>query len=173
MQLTLMENVTLALAGVFLLFSYYRLGTTTKNVNELWGSIDGNLISLYTISMFICAFGFIALFIYLNSSNKVGPLNKHCLYISLMGIVLFSIFWMPLSIFYLMKKKSKENGLCFIKMLVLFTLFLVALSAFFVVYELQKINDNSMLYNLSYYGMCYFFFHVFVLDLTSWSYNFF
>jgi len=29
-----------------LIFSYYCLGTTTKNVNELWGNIDGNLRSL-------------------------------------------------------------------------------------------------------------------------------
>jgi len=37
----------------------------------------------------------------------------------------------------------------------------------YVVYELQKINDNSMLYNFSYYGMCYFLFHVFVLDFAT------
>ena len=173
MQLNKIENTTLVLTGVFLLFSYYRLGSTTKNVNELWGSIDGSFRTLYIVSMFICALGFLALFIYLNTINKLGPLNKHCLYISLMGIVLFSVFWMPLSIYYLMKKKSKEDGLCFVKILVLFTLFLVALSAFFVVYELQKVQDKSMLYKLSYYGMCYFFFHVFVLDFTTWSYHFF
>jgi len=37
MQLNKIENTTLVLTGVFLLFSYYRLGSTTKNVNELWG----------------------------------------------------------------------------------------------------------------------------------------
>ena len=173
MKLNTLENSSLIISGIILIFSYYKLGNSMKDPNQLWGSIDGTLRKVYIASMFLCALGFIALFTYLNTENKVNLLNKHCLYISLMGIVLFSVFWMPLSMFYLMKKQSKENGLCIIKLLVLFTLFLVALSAYFVLYEMNKIQDNSMLYQVSYYGMCYFFFHIFVLDFTTWSYYFF
>ena len=78
---------------------------------------------------------------------------------------------MPLSILYLLKKEDKSM----IQQLVLITLFLVACSALYVVMHLQKIqlNTNSLLYKTSYYGMCYFLFHVFVLDFITWSYHFF
>ena len=94
---------------------------------------------------------------------------KNNILCGLLCIVIFSIFWMPLSILYLLKKEDKFM----IQQLVLITLFLVACSALYVVMHLHQIKSNDLLYKTSYYGMCYFFFHVFALDFISWSYNFF
>ena len=173
MKLTLIQNTILFFSGLFLLFSYYIFGKNMKNVNELWGNINKNTQIFYICSMIICASAFISLFFYLNLSNKLNKNNILYIFLSLLSIVLFSIYWMPLSIYYLLKKKMNEKGLCFLKLLILLTLFLVSLSSFFVVYELNKIIDESLLYSLAFYGMCYFLFHVTILDLGYWSYHFF
>lgn len=164
-----MNNLILFLSGIFLLYSYYRLAKNTPNVNKLWGKINGNFRYLYIISIFISALPFLVTVYYLNNSNVLDENMKHNIYIGLLGIVLFSIFWMPLSILYLIRKEDK----CIIRQLVLVTLFLVSASTFYVLHELNKINDDSLAYKFSFYGMCYFFFHVFVLDFLTWSYHFF
>jgi hypothetical protein len=164
-----MNNLLLFLAGFFLLFSYYRLSINTSFVNELWGNIDGELKNFYMISIFISAIPFIATLYYINTKTNINSKIIDKIYFGLLSIVLFSIFWMPLSILYLLKKQDKNM----IMYLVLLTLFLVALSTLFVVYQLYLINDQSLLYNISFYGMLYFLFHTFVLDFITWSYNFF
>ena len=164
-----MNNLVLFISGLVLLYSYYRLGKNTPYVDKLWGKIDGNFRNVYIYSIFISALPFLITVYYINFDKKLDQKIKNNIYLGLLSIVLFSIFWMPLSILYLIKKEDK----CMIRQLVIFTLFLVAASAFYVLNELKKINDNSLLYKSSFYGMCYFFFHVFVLDFISWSYNFF
>lgn len=164
-----MNNLVLFISGLVLLYSYYRLGKNTPYVEKLWGKIDGNFKNVYIYSIFISALPFLITVYYINFDKKLDQKIKNNIYLGLLGIVLFSIFWMPLSILYLIKKEDK----CMIRQLVIFTLFLVAASAFYVLNELKKIDDNSLLYKSSFYGMCYFFFHVFVLDFISWSYNFF
>tara|TARA_Y200000002_G_C22684029_1_gene665244 strand:+ start:3272 stop:3769 length:498 start_codon:yes stop_codon:yes gene_type:complete len=164
-----MNNLVLFISGLVLLYSYYRLGKNTPYVDKLWGKIDGNFRNVYIYSIFISALPFLITVYYINFDKKLDQKIKNNIYLGLLSIVLFSIFWMPLSILYLIKKEDK----CMIRQLVIFTLFLVAASAFYVLNELKKIDDNSLLYKSSFYGMCYFFFHVFVLDFISWSYNFF
>ena len=164
-----MNNSLLFLSGAVLLYSYYRLGKNTPYVDKLWGRIQGNTKNLYIYSIFLSALPFLVTVYYLNSNKNLNIEIKKNIYLGLLGIVLFSIFWMPLSILYLLKKEDK----CMIRQLVVLTLFLVAASSFYVLYELNKVNDNSLVYKSSFYGMCYFFFHVFILDFITWSYNFF
>jgi hypothetical protein len=164
-----LKNVFILVFGAFLLYSYYRLGTQTPYVNELWGSIKGNLKNVYTLSIFLCAIPFLTTLYYVNTSKSIDMHMKNNILCGLLCIVIFSIFWMPLSILYLLKKEDKFM----IQQLVLITLFLVACSALYVVMHLHQIKSNDLLYKTSYYGMCYFFFHVFALDFISWSYNFF
>lgn len=164
-----MNNLVLFISGIVLLYSYYRLGKNTPYVEKLWGKIDGNFRNVYIYSIFISALPFLITVYYINFNKKLDQKIKNNIYLGLLSVVLFSIFWMPLSILYLIKKEDK----CMIRQLVIFTLFLVAASAFYVLNELKKIDDNSLLYKSSFYGMCYFFFHVFVLDFITWSYNFF
>ena len=169
MSFSLIENVSLLLVGLLLISSYYYFGSisTMKNIEELWGGIEGGLRTYYIVSIFLCAAAFTLLFIYVNSSQKISSSVKHCLYISMMSIALISLYWMPLSMFYLKKKDI------FIKLLILFTLFIISLSAFFILYELNKIEDSSILYKFTFYSMCYFFFHVTALDFIIWSMQFF
>tara|TARA_A100001035_G_scaffold279950_1_gene283158 strand:+ start:773 stop:1273 length:501 start_codon:yes stop_codon:yes gene_type:complete len=164
-----LSNLFLSLSGFFLLYSYYRLSIYTPYVDELWGNIRGNLKKFYIFSIFLCAIPFILTLYYVNSNNNINPLTMQYIYLGLFGIVIFSIFWMPLSLLYILKDEDKK----FIKILVLFTLFLVALSSAFVLYQLSHISDNSTLYLLSFYGMSYFLFHVFILDFITWSFFFF
>ena len=164
-----LSNLFLSLSGFFLLYSYYRLSIHTPYVNELWGNIRGNLKKFYIFSIFLCAIPFILTLYYVNSNNNINPLTMQYIYLGLFGIVIFSIFWMPLSLLYILKDEDKK----FIQILVLFTLFLVALSSAFVLYQLFHISDNSTLYLLSFYGMSYFLFHVFILDFFTWSFFFF
>jgi len=166
---TNMKNVSILVFGAFLLYSYYRLGTNTPNVNQLWGSIKGNLKHFYTFSIFLCAIPFLTTMYYVNTSKTIDKHMKNNILCGLLCIVIFSIFWMPLSILYLLKKEDKSM----IQQLVLITLFLVACSALYVVMHLHKIKSDDLLYKTSYYGMCYFLFHVFALDFITWSYNFF
>jgi len=164
-----LSNLFLSLSGFFLLYSYYRLSIHTPYVNELWGNIRGNLKKFYIFSIFLSAIPFILTLYYINSNNNINPLTMQYIYLGFFGIVLFSIFWMPLSLLYILKDEDKK----FIQILVLFTLFLVALSSAFVLYQLSYISDNSTLYYLSLYGMSYFLFHVFILDFLTWSFFFF
>ena len=164
-----MNNTLLFLSGAILLYSYYRLTVNTPYVNKLWGKIDGNFKNVYIYSIFLSALPFLITVYYLNFDKNIKDEIKNNIYNGLLGIVLFSIFWMPLTILYLLKKEDK----CMIRQLVIFTLFLVAASTFYVLYQLNKINDDSLIYKSSFYGMCYFFFHVFVLDFLTWSYHFF
>ena len=164
-----MNNLVLFLSCIFLLYSYYRLAKKTPYIDKLWGQISGNFKYLYIYSIFISSLPFLITVYYLNYSNNLDENIKHNIYIGLLGIVLFSIFWMPLSILYLIKKEDK----CMIRKLVIFTLFLVSACTFYVLYQLNNIKDESLTYKFSFYGMCYFFFHVFILDFITWSYNFF
>ena len=164
-----LKNVSILVFGAFLLYSYYRLGTQTPYVNKLWGSIKNNLKNFYTFSILLCAIPYLTTLYYVNTSKSIDIHIKNNILCGLLCIVLFSIFWMPLSILYLLKKEDKTM----IQQLVLITLFLVACSALYVVMNLHQIKSNDLLYKISYYGMCYFLFHVFVLDFITWSYNFF
>lgn len=164
-----MNNGLLFVSGVVLLYSYYRLGKNTPYVDKLWGNISGEFKNVYIFSILFSALPFLMTVYYLNYSKNLDTQKKNNIYLGLLGIVLFSIFWMPLSILYLIKKEDK----CTIRKLVIFTLFLVCASTLYVLYELNEIYDESIEYKLSLYGMCYFFFHVFILDFITWSYNFF
>jgi len=164
-----MNNILLFISGAILLYSYYRLGKNTPYVNKLWGRIDGNARKFYIISIFLSGIPFLLTVYYLHTNQNIQKEIKQNIYNGLLSIVLFSIFWMPLSILYLLKKEDK----CMIRQLVILTLLLVALSSFYVLYQMNKIKDDSLIYKSSLYGMCYFFFHVFVLDFITWSLHFF
>lgn len=163
-----MSNLALSLSGFFLLYSYYKLAITTPFVNKLWGKINGILKNIYILSIFISSIPFILTVYYINTQN-INQNIKQNIFNGLLGIVLFSIFWMPLCILFLIK----NNGKCIIRQIIILTLFLVSFCSFYVLYQLNNINDNTLLYNLTFYGMCYFFFHVFILDFITWSYHFF
>ena len=160
----------IALIGCLLLYSYYKYIVDFNNVSKLWG----NSPSLYTnglffVSFLLCSIAFILLFIYLSTYNKFSEVEIERLFLGLLGIVLISLFWLPLTIFHSTYSKSK----LLTKILIIFTLFIVAVSSIYVTYLINNINDNSLLKKIVFYGMCYFCFHTLVLDLFFWSYGYF
>ena len=155
--------------GIILLYSYYYYAVNTKNILQLWGRIKKPLLYIYYLSMIISAISFLLLIIYLILSDNFNSNQINLIFYSIIGIVFFSLFWMPLSIEYL------KNPSTFIQYAIYFDLFLVAISTFYLLYILYNIKDdqNKLLKNLAFWGMIYFFIHVFFFDLILWTYNFF
>jgi len=161
--------IIIAILGLTLLYSYYYYAVNTPNVNRLWGRIKNPFLTIYYISMFLSAISFLLLLLYLALSKNLDTSVINKLFISIICIVFFSLFWMPLSINYL--KKSCNIT----KFLIYLDLFLVALFSFYLVYLLFYLKDNSNIIfkNLALYGMIIFFIHVFFLDFIIWTSNFF
>ena len=161
----------ISILGIILIYSYYYY--VKKNyaiVNQLWGDIikSKNILNIYYLSMFLSLIGFLFLFYYLMINNTFTQNNIYHIFILLISIVIFSMFWMPLSLYYLKNKNE------IIKYLILFVLFIVALSSFLLVVTLMQIpnSKNNISYILAIIGMIYFFIHTFFFDFIYWSYNF-
>jgi hypothetical protein len=162
--------IIISILGIILLYSYYYF--LMKNPNSqslLWGKIKGNFLNVYYVSMLLSLIGFILLFHYLIINNSFTQNEVNKLLISLICIIVISMFWMPLSLYYLKNKNAIT------KYLDLLVLFLVALSTFYLLTVISNINDNKNIVSkkLAFFGMLYFFIHVFFFDFISWSYNFF
>ena len=161
--------IIIIILGIILIYSYYYFAKENlKIVNQLWGNILKNksLLKIYYLSMFLSLIGFLFLFYYLMINNTFTQNNIYHIFILLLFIVVFSIFWMPLSLNYLQNKSN------LIKYLILFVLFVVALSSFILSITLFKIVDNKniLIHNLAMIGMSYFFIHTFFFDFTYLHY---
>jgi len=161
--------IIIGILGLILLYSYYYYAVNTPNVLKLWGKIKNNFLYTYYISIFISVLLFLFLLSYLAISKNFEKNDINKLFIAISSIIFFSLFWMPLSIQYL----KKHNY--FTKFLIYLVLFLISLSSFYLLTILSNINDSQhiVLKNISFYGMIYFFIHVFCFDFILWTYNFF
>jgi hypothetical protein len=161
--------ITLAILGVILLYSYYYYFKNDNKSQLLWGKVKGNLLIVYYISMLLSAIGFLLLFSYLIVSNSFKSEEIIKIFVSLLCIIIISMFWMPLSLNYLHKKDIIT------KYFTIIVLFLVALSTLYLLYVLYNVkeNNNILFKNLAFYGMLYFFIHAFFFDFITWSKNFF
>jgi hypothetical protein len=160
--------IIISALGIILLYSYYYFLKYDPKL-LLWGRIKGQFLNVYYISMILSLIGFILLFYYLIINNNFTQIEVNKLLISLISIIVISMFWMPLSLYYLKYKSA------IIKYLDIFVLFLVALSTFYLLTILYNTNDtkNIISNRMALGGMIYFFIHVFFFDFISWSYNFF
>jgi hypothetical protein len=161
--------IILAILGIALLYQYYYLATTEKNVLKLWGRIKGILLNVYYVSMILSALGFLVFFYYLFISSSFSSSEITKMFIALVLIIVISMFWMPLSFRYL-KKKSE-----LLKYLIILVLFLVSVSTLYLIYVLNSVKEQKYIgyKNAALVGMIYFFIHVFFFDCTTWSYNYF
>jgi hypothetical protein len=161
--------IIIAILGIILLYSYYYFAKNTENVNKLWGRIKGKLLNIYYISMILSAIGFLLLFYYLIISNSFTENQVYRLLITLLLIVVVSMIWMPLSIYYLKNKKNLY------KILIYIVLFVVAISSLALIITLNEIKENKLIFykNLAMIGMIYFFIHAFFFDFLIWTHNFF
>lgn len=161
--------VILSILGIILLYSYYYLFKNNKNAPKLWGRISGNLLNIYYFSMLLSTIGFLLLFYYIIKTNIFTQNNINQIFISLLAIIIISMVWMPLSLYYM---KNKND---LIKYLIIIVLLLVAISTLYLLYVVNNINDNNnkIYKTLALIGMSYFFIHAFFFDTITWSYNFF
>ena len=163
-----MYIIILSILGIILLYSYYYFFSNNKNSPKLWGKVSGNLLYTYYLSMLLSTIGFLLLFYYIIKSNIFTQNNINQIFGSLIAIIVISMFWMPLSLYYL----NNKNDL--IKYLIILILLLVSLSTLYLLYVVYNINDNDKFSkNLALIGMTYFFIHAFFFDTITWSYNFF
>ena len=159
----------ISILGLILLYSYYYFIKTNKISMKLWGNISGNLLYVYYLSMLLSTIGFLFLFYYLITTTTLEKDDIKNLFYGLLGIVVISMLWMPLSLRYLSNKTLLN------KLLIIIVLLLVAISTVYVIFSLNaiKYKYNRTSYLLALYGMLYFFFHAFFFDSILWTYNFF
>ena len=155
--------------GLLLLYSYYEFLYNLNSMEIFWGAIKGNLRKFYMISLIVIIFAFILLLFYLMNTNSLTEIEGFKIFISLFGITIFSLFWLPLSLLYVNYNMNKN----LIKFLVIITLFLVSISAFYFLTVFKNIKDNSLFKKIVFFGMIYLFCHVFFLDFILWDYFFF
>ena len=160
----ILEILYFGLVGALLLVSYAYFLQNTKNYTVLWGSIRGNLLSVYKISLFIVALCFLLIFAYLIHSRMI---EKREFIMPLTAFLLFSMCWMPLSLAY---HSSPSTFVCIADIMVLF---LVSMSALVLSYRLYKTKNKSVFSNVATLSALYIFLHCFLLDTCIWSYNFF
>jgi hypothetical protein len=169
--------IILSLFGLLLLYSYYYFLKDNNNTLKLWGSIKGNFLKIYYLSMLLSLIGFMFLFNYLLISDNFSKNDTLKIFVCILLVIIISMFWAPLSLQYLktiQNIQGKESAMIY-KYIILVVLFLVSLFSFLLLISLYNINDNKYLFNktLALIGMLYFFIHVFLFDFILWSYNFF
>ena len=123
--------IIIAVLGCLLLYSYYKYISNIDNVSKLWGvSPSFYKDKLFFVSFLLCSIAFLMLFVYLVTYKNFNELQIEKIFLGLLGIVLISLFWLPLTIFHLTYKKDK----CLNRMLILLTLFIVAISSIYVTF---------------------------------------
>jgi len=158
----------IVILGALLLYSYYHFLKKTT-ADKLWGRIKGKFRLFYYLSMLISAVGFLLLLYYLYKNNNLTMGQIDTLYLWILLFIIISMFWMPFSIEYIVKKSI------YVQYSVYFVLFLVALSALMILHTLLNIKDKQFIQErlLAIIGVSYLFFHTFVMDLILWTQSFF
>ena len=142
------------LSGGLLLYSYYFLlkDKSKSNIEKYWGGITGNTRTIYILSMFLCVLSMFSIMRKIYISKKMNYEDE--LY-GLILLIITSMFYLPFTIRYV------ENPSLMTFINIVSTLFYVALGAV-ILYRLYPGIDSG-----------YLAFHLIVLDLFYWSYNFF
>ena len=172
MRINKSEFIPIGVSGLILLYSYYYYASQNKtNVTNLWGRITAPYKTMYYGSMIVTALAFCVVLGYLMTTTAIeNKIEKNKILLSLLSIIVISIFWMPLSLEYL--KRKNQN---LYKYAIISVLLLVSFLALYNVFNLRNIRetDNKTGQTLAVYSMVIFFCHTFFLDALTWSYYFF
>ena len=141
-------------SGAALIYSYYYYlkDKSTQSINKYWGGISGNTRKIYTISMLLCVISMIIITKQIYDSNKKSFNTE---FVGMFLLIIVSMFYMPLTINYV----NNPTLMDFIN--IVSVLFYVALGSIILYKEYPG------------YASGYLVFHLIVLDLIYWSYNFF
>ena len=152
------------LGGLAVIGSYILgLGPKGSGANALWGGTPVSIRTIYTISMVIAALGYLAFIYYLLFKlNDLSIFNY--LYFIFLGILLPSIFWMPLTSLFIV------NSSPLIWFAVRLVLIIVGISSCILVWTLFNLHvkESGIFYWLAVIGSMYFAFHTAILDMILW-----
>mgnify|MGYP001029594577 CR=1 FL=1 len=140
-------------------------------MNALWGGVPENIRPLYGISMLISAAGYLAVVYFLlfrlapDSVNFGGRFGFGLFYVIVIGILLPSAFWMPLTNVYV---AGASAG---VWIAIRTVLALVGLASIALVWALASLHaqQGGTAYWLAVFGSGYFAFHTAVLDAIIWA----
>ncbi len=140
-------------------------------VNALWGGVPENIRSLYGISMFVSAAGYLAVVYFLlfrlapDEMNIGGRPGFGLFYVIFISILLPSAFWMPLTNMYVAGASTS------VWIAIRTVLALVGLASVALVWALASLHtqQGGMAYRLAVLGSGYFAFHTAVLDALLWT----
>ena len=162
--------------GVILLFSYYyyiKYGGVSAKI--LWGR-SFSVKNLYVTSMVLAAIGYLLLlgfsiFKTMNSTKNRALLSN--LIIIQCLILVMSMLWLPLTLFYIKEGRNTNTMLA-----ILIVLFIVGIAGFKQIRIIQNLTPESTSYakmtqTASVVGAGVFFIHTFLFDFIGWSYGFF
>jgi FlaA1/EpsC-like NDP-sugar epimerase len=146
--------------------SSYILGLNSKNngANALWGGTPAFIRPIYTVSMVLAALGYFAFIYFILFKLNPNFTSFKFLYFIFLGILLPSVFWMPLTNLFL---SNPGNLLWF---LIRFVLILVGISSLALVWFLVSLytKETGLTYKLAIIGSIYFAFHTALLDMILW-----
>jgi hypothetical protein len=162
----------ISILGILLLYSYYFFIKQQKsNSDRLWGRIKGtgDLQKYYEISIVLAAIGFLVMMFYLLVGDSFTESDIKHIFISSLIIIIVSMFWMPLSLYYI------HHHNIWLKYLIVMVLLIIAVSSYYLMLRLYWTNDkqNHIIRLLSILGMVFFFIHTFILDSIIWPKYFF
>ncbi len=152
------------LGGIAVIGSYvFTLSARGGNLNVFWGGTPDSIKPIYTISMIIAALGYFAFIYYiLFKLDNLSIFNS--LHFIFMGILLFSVFWMPLTSLFITSPSP------LIWFLVRLVLAIVGLSSCLLAWVLFSLHfkEVGISYWLAVIGSIYFAFHTAFLDMILW-----
>ncbi len=162
----------ISILGILLLYSYYFFIKQHKsNADNLWGRIKytHDLQKYYEISMVLAAIGFIVMMFYLLIGDSFTEKDIKHIFNSSLIIVIISMLWMPLSLYYINHHAS------WFKYIIVIILLIIAFASYYLLLRLYWINEkkHTTIRILSLIGMIVFFFHTFILDSITWPKYFF
>ena len=162
--------VIISLLGVLLLLTYYNFSQSGKNnVELLWGRIKDKLLIFYYISMLLTAISFLTILYYLYITTSLDYNKSLQILFTISTIIVISMFWMPISLKYLVYKLFKY------KVLIVSILLGISIASLLLALEIYGINEKKYKFekNIAFYAAIYFFFHIFFMDTVLWTQNFF
>ena len=160
----------ISILAIILTYSYYYYVKNNYNkINLLWGNIKGNLLYFYYFSILLAVVAFILSFIYLLKTDSLTENQSTRMFISLSLMIIFSMFWFPVTLYYINNKKE------IYKYLILFILFMVSLSILYFIIIFNQVKERKYIIfkKILLYLLIYFFLHCFFMDFLIWSYYFF
>lgn len=158
--------------GAAVILSYvFGLNAQAGGTNVLWGGVPASIRPLYTVSMILSALGFFAFFYFIlfrlvPSEVLIGGRFGFSLFYAIfLGILIPSVFWMPLTNVYV------GNPSVGVWAGVRIVLALVGIASIALVWALLTLQPKvpGISYWLAVVGSAYFAFHTAVLDAIVWA----